>query len=104
MFLILRIIRIDVSAEGEMRVSPIAYGHMISSLMSLASGKVAVLLEGGYFIDSMAESAAMTLRVLLGLDSVRLGRLPGPSHSAVDSLLNTISALRPHWKYLQIQG
>ena len=89
--------------EGEMRVSPIAYGHMVSSLMSLAGGKVAVLLEGGYFIESMAESAAMTLRALLGLEAVRLGRLPGPSPSSVDSLLNTISALRPHWNYLQIQ-
>ena len=37
-----------------------------------------MLLEGGYFIESMAESAAMTLRALLGLEAVRLGRLPGP--------------------------
>ena len=87
-----------------MRVSPIAYGHIVSSLMSLAGGKVAVLLEGGYFIESMAESAAMTLRALLGIESIRIGRLPGPSPSAVDSVLNTISALRPHWNYLQIQG
>ena len=95
---------LDVSAEGEMRVSPIAYGHMISSLMSLAGGKVAVLLEGGYFLESMAEAAAMTLRALLGIEAVRLGSVPGPRPSVVDSVLNTISALRPHWNYLQIQG
>ena len=89
--------------EGEMKVSPVAYGHMVSSLMSLANGKVAVLLEGGYFIESMADGVAMTLRALLGHESLRLGRLPGPSCSAVDSILNTISALRAHWNYLQVR-
>merc|ERR1719188_150697 len=45
----------------------------------------------------------MTLRSLLGLESLRLGRLPGPSYSVVDSVLNTISALRLHWNYLQVR-
>jgi histone deacetylase 6 len=89
--------------EGEMKVSPIMYGHMVSSLMTLAGGKVALVLEGGYFIETLAEGCAMALRALLGLDSIRLGQLAGPSCSVVDSILNSISALRPHWNNLQMQ-
>ncbi len=89
--------------EGEMKVSPMAYGHMVSALMTLAHGKVAVLMEGGYFIESLAESCAMTLRALLGLPSIRLGQLRGPAYSAVDSILNSLSALRSHWNHLQMQ-
>ena len=52
--------------EGQMKVTPAAYGHLIHSLMAFADGKIGVFLEGGYFIDSLAEGAAMTLRALLG--------------------------------------
>lgn len=52
--------------EGCMRIMPAAYGHMISSLMALANGKVAVVLEGGYFVPTVAEGSAMCLRALLG--------------------------------------
>ena len=31
--------------QGEMEVTPAAYGHLTSSLMGLADGKVAVVLE-----------------------------------------------------------
>ncbi len=36
------------------------------SLMGLTNGKVLALLEGGYFIPSLQESAALTLQTLLG--------------------------------------
>ena len=36
------------------------------SLMGLSNGKVLALLEGGYFIPSLQESAALTLQTLLG--------------------------------------
>ena len=33
--------------EGQMKVTPAAYGHLIHSLMSFAEGRVGVFLEGG---------------------------------------------------------
>ena len=34
--------------------------------MGLNNGKVLALLEGGYFLPSLQESAALTLKTLLG--------------------------------------
>lgn len=55
-----------MTKKGEMEVTPAGYTHLLSSLMSLACGHVAVVLEGGYCLESLAEGAALTLRTLLG--------------------------------------
>ena len=52
--------------EGRNNITPAMYAHMCHMLMGLANGKVCVLLEGGYCLSSLAESAALTLRTLLG--------------------------------------
>ena len=49
-----------------MRLSPACFAHLTYPLMALASGRLAVVLEGGYCLPSLAESAALTLRTLLG--------------------------------------
>lgn len=49
-----------------MEVTPACYPHFISPLMGLAGGKIAVILEGGYCLKSLAEGAALTLKTLLG--------------------------------------
>ena len=49
-----------------MEVTPQFYPHLMWPLQVLASGKVAVVLEGGYCLQSLAEGAALTLRSLLG--------------------------------------
>lgn len=56
----------DMFFQGEMEITPAGYAHLVSPLMALANGKIAVVLEGGYCLDSLAESAALTLRTLLG--------------------------------------
>lgn len=89
--------------EGQMKVSPATYGHMIHSLMPLAQGKLAVIMEGGYFLESLADGVAMTLRALLADPCLSLGPLKGPQDSGVDSVLNVISALKPHWSNLSLQ-
>ena len=48
--------------EGCMRIMPATYGHMINSLTTLAYGRVAVVMEGGYFVPTVAEGIAMCLR------------------------------------------
>lgn len=90
--------------EGEMVVTPACYATMVHSLMGLAQGKVCVILEGGYFIKSLSEGVAMTLRTLLGDPCPSLGPLPPPCDSVVESILNCISAQRPYWRSLAFQG
>ncbi|KAI9785484.1 MAG: Histone deacetylase hda1 [Geoglossum umbratile] len=51
---------------GQCKVTPACYAHMTYMLMSLAEGKVAALLEGGYNLDSLAKSALAVTRTLMG--------------------------------------
>ncbi|KAK0180458.1 hypothetical protein PV327_006097 [Microctonus hyperodae] len=90
--------------EGEMKISPAFYPHLLSPLLALANGKVAVILEGGYCLESLSESAALTLRTLLGdpcpmMTSV----LELPSSSIRETILNVIYSHRPYWKCYEYQ-
>lgn len=49
-----------------MNITPACYPHLLSPLLALADGKVAVILEGGYCLQSLSEGAALTLKGLLG--------------------------------------
>ncbi|KAL4078462.1 hypothetical protein V8B97DRAFT_1865803 [Scleroderma yunnanense] len=51
---------------GECHVTPTGYAHMTYMLSSLAGGKLVVVLEGGYNLDSISNSALAVARVLLG--------------------------------------
>lgn len=62
-----------------MEITPACYSHLVSPLMSLAQGRVAVVLEGGYCLDSLAEGAAITLKTLLGDPCPLLEPLDAPS-------------------------
>ncbi|EZA54635.1 histone deacetylase 6 isoform X1 [Ooceraea biroi] len=89
--------------EGEMLITPACYTHLLSSLLSLAAGKVAVILEGGYCLKSLAESAALTLRTLLRDPCPVLQVLDLPSSSIRETILNVIYAHKPYWKCYQYQ-
>ena len=87
--------------EGEMLLSPTDYAHLVHSLAGLAGGRMVVLLEGGYCIPSLAESAAMTLRCLLGRPCPTPGRVAEPHASVLESIRAVLTALRPYWQCLQ---
>jgi histone deacetylase 6 len=57
------------AAEGDplggMKVSPNGYASMTKHLLTLAGGKVAVSLEGGYNLDSISASASAVVGVLM---------------------------------------
>ncbi|KAM7349007.1 histone deacetylase 6 isoform 4-T4 [Cochliomyia hominivorax] len=90
--------------EGEMEVTPAFYPHLINPLIKLANSRLAVVLEGGYCLDSLAEGAALTLRALLGEPCPLLvEKLQPPSLSIQESILNCIYSHRPYWKCLQVQ-
>ncbi|XP_046454451.1 histone deacetylase 6-like isoform X3 [Daphnia pulex] len=90
--------------EGEMEITPACYSHLTSSLMGLAQGKLAVVLEGGYCLKSLAEGAALTLRTLLGDPCPVIAKVEEPCQSIQESILSAIYVLRPMWKCLQFQG
>ncbi|XP_015587407.1 histone deacetylase 6 isoform X1 [Cephus cinctus] len=89
--------------EGEMEVTPACYAHLLSSLLSLAGGKVAVVLEGGYCLKSLAEGAALTLRALLGDPCPMLRSLDPPCASIRETILNIIYIHKPYWNCYQYQ-
>ncbi|XP_061195454.1 histone deacetylase 6-like isoform X1 [Saccostrea echinata] len=90
--------------KGEMGVTPAAFAHLTHKVMSLAQGRVAVILEGGYCLKSLSESAALTLRALLDDPCPRIPPSQEPCDSVTESILNVIKVLRPYWKCLQYQG
>lgn len=93
--------------EGKMRVKPVTYHVLCHSLMALANGKVVALLEGGYNLLSLAESAAMTLRSLIGYPSPKLDENfieMQPHKAVIETILGVIWATRPQWKMLSLQG
>jgi len=87
--------------EGEMLLTPATYTHMVHSLASMAKGRMVVLLEGGYCLPSLAESAALTLRCLLGDPCPMVGG-GQVKDSVLESIRNTVTALRPYWGCLQV--
>lgn len=90
--------------EGEMKITPACYSHLLWSLMSLAKGKVAVVLEGGYCLESLSEGAALTLRALLGDPCPQLLPIAEPCDSVRETILNVIYTHKPFWKCYQYQG
>lgn len=62
-----------------MEVTPACYAHLLLPLLQLAQGRVAVVLEGGYCLESLSEGAAITLKTLLGDPCPLLDSVPEPS-------------------------
>ena len=56
----------DGDVIGGCHVSPSGYGYMTHMLKGIAKGKMAVVLEGGYNLDSIAKSALAVAKVLVG--------------------------------------
>ncbi|KAB5585303.1 histone deacetylase A-like protein [Coniochaeta sp. 2T2.1] len=56
----------DGDELGGCFVTPPCYAHMTHMLMSLAGGKVAVCLEGGYNLEAISNSALAVAQTLMG--------------------------------------
>ncbi|XP_004845389.1 histone deacetylase 10 isoform X1 [Heterocephalus glaber] len=89
--------------EGQMQATPECFAHLTQLLQVLAGGRVCAVLEGGYHLESLAQSVCMTVRSLLGDPvPVLLGPM-APCQSALESIQNVRAAQAPHWKSLQQQ-
>lgn len=91
------------AAEGDMlggcKVTPAGYAHMTHMLMSLADGKVAVCLEGGYNLESIARSATAVGRTLMGEPPERLENT-NPTMSGVDDIKLVLRQQSKFWSCL----
>ncbi|XP_054652380.1 histone deacetylase 6 isoform X2 [Dunckerocampus dactyliophorus] len=89
---------------GGYHVTPEGYAHLTHMLMSLAGGRVLLILEGGYNLTSISESMAMCTSVLLGDPPPSLLMpLPPPHHGAVTAINEVIRYHAPYWKSLRIR-
>ncbi|XP_038054576.1 histone deacetylase 6-like [Patiria miniata] len=89
--------------KGEMAITPVGYTHLTHALMGLADGKVVLALEGGYNLKVMAECAAMCTQTLLGDPCPLLPPTTEPDESAVETILDVIKNIRPHWQCYEYQ-
>ncbi|OCT66846.1 hypothetical protein XELAEV_18038127mg [Xenopus laevis] len=87
---------------GGCQVSPEGYAHMTHLLMSLAGGRVILVLEGGYNLTSISESMVMCTRSLLGDPPPVLSDLRPPKSSALNSVCKVRQAHRKYWRSLRL--
>lgn len=83
--------------EGEMNVTPACFAHFVNSLSHLANGKIAVVLEGGYFVKSLAEGAALCLKALLADPCPDIGPVGEIDESTRETILNVIYTHKNYW-------
>ncbi|KAF2016574.1 hypothetical protein BU24DRAFT_346359 [Aaosphaeria arxii CBS 175.79] len=91
------------AAEGDLlggcHVTPACYAHMTHMLMRLAQGKIAVCLEGGYNLRSIARSALAVTRTLMLQPPDRLAEdLGPPKESCVHTIEQVKREQSKYWK------
>ncbi|XP_031735552.1 histone deacetylase 6-like, partial [Anarrhichthys ocellatus] len=88
---------------GGYHVTPEGYAHLTHLLMSLAGGRILLILEGGYNLSSISDSMAMCTSVLLGDPPPSLVTPPPPPHhSAIVTINEVIRHHAPYWMSLRI--
>ncbi|XP_077185614.1 protein deacetylase HDAC6 isoform X2 [Paroedura picta] len=88
---------------GGCLVTPECYAHMTHLLLGLAGGKVALVLEGGYNLESISKAMTMCTRSLLGDPPPPLGRLKAPHPSALQSLARVVAVHHKYWASLRLE-
>ncbi|XP_075409565.1 polyamine deacetylase HDAC10 isoform X1 [Tenrec ecaudatus] len=89
--------------EGQMRATPECFAHLMQLLLLLAGGRVCAVLEGGYHLESLAESVCMTVQALLGDPPPPLSGTMVPCWSAQESIKRVQAAQAPYWTSFQHQ-
>ncbi|OLN95398.1 Histone deacetylase clr3 [Colletotrichum chlorophyti] len=93
----------DAAAGDELGgcfVTPACYAHMTHMLMSLADGKVAVCLEGGYNLHAISTSAVAVARTLMGEPPPKMD-MPMLNKEAARVLAKVQSYQAPYWECMR---
>ncbi|KAH9898632.1 putative histone deacetylase A [Xylariomycetidae sp. FL2044] len=90
----------DGDELGGCFVTPPCYAHMTHMLMSLAGGKVAVCLEGGYNLKAISHSALAVAQTLMGEPPPQMKILPISKDAA--RVLSQVQAVHaPYWECMR---
>jgi histone deacetylase 6 len=84
-------------------VTPSCYAHMTHMLMTLAHGKVAVCLEGGYNFRSISKSALAVTKTLMGDPPDRLHSTL-PSDVATSTVRRVMMIQSRFWRCMYPKG
>ena len=76
---------------GGCDITPNGYAYMTHRLLSLAQGKVVVVLEGGYNLQSISRGMEAVLRTLLGQSPPNLLAIPSRIHAPVQGVAAELS-------------
>lgn len=90
----------DGDELGGCFVTPACYAHMTHMLMSLAGGKVAVCLEGGYNLKAISTSALAVARTLMGEPPPKMD-IPPINKEAAKLLARVQAAQAPFWECMR---
>ncbi|KAI1139775.1 putative histone deacetylase A [Hypoxylon sp. FL0543] len=90
----------DGDELGGCFVTPACYAHMTHMLMSLAGGKVAVCLEGGYNLKAISNSALAVAQTLMGEPPPQL-KTPPINKEAARVLARVQAAQAPFWECMR---
>ncbi|RYP67997.1 hypothetical protein DL771_006920 [Monosporascus sp. 5C6A] len=90
----------DGDELGGCFVTPPCYAHMTHMLMSLANGRVAVCLEGGYNLKAISQSALAVARTLMGEPPPQMG-MPPLSKEAARVLARVQAVQAPYWECMR---
>ena len=84
---------------GGCMLTPSGYAHMTRKLMNLASGKLILVLEGGYNLNTISDSMAACVLTLLN-DSLPELKLEEPLMEGVQSVKDTFFTIQKYWPSL----
>ncbi|KAI0411345.1 histone deacetylase [Xylaria grammica] len=90
----------DGDELGGCFVTPPCYAHMTHMLMSLAGGKVAVCLEGGYNLQAISHSALAVAQTLMGEPPPQM-EIPPISKEAARVLTKVQAVQAPYWECMR---
>ncbi len=93
----------DAAAGDELGgcwVTPACYSHMTHMLMSLANGKVAVCLEGGYNLSAISRSALAVAKTLMGEPPERMA-IPALNKVAAHTINNVKRIQSAYWECMR---
>lgn len=93
----------DAAAGDELGgcfVTPTCFAHMTHMLMSLADGKVAACLEGGYNLNSISQSALAVARTMMGEPPPKMD-LPKINKDAAILLSRVQAHQAPFWECMR---
>ncbi|KAG5928293.1 hypothetical protein E4U53_002711 [Claviceps sorghi] len=90
----------DGDELGGCFVTPSCYAHMTHMLMSLADGKVAVCLEGGYNLSAISNSAVAVARTLMGEPPPKM-TIPKLNKDAARTLAKVQAYQAPYWECMR---